>query len=353
MSNVRHRIVFGVLLVVLGAAAFLVASAFVVDHGYNKIIAGVVGALVFPVLPAVWQFFGERRRARKRAEAKKPAKSTLTGADRYWVRFGIVAVAAIGPMIYYGGAEVLRATVKHATWYIPEPVPGIGGIGLGHTREFPDQESLLRRVPSDAEAVVLWHDAAEPRDIVIAYGGKQAMGVGRPTFPRATFDQAAKALAHWLPLEPLSVVPNTDGLELQSTDGWRAKVDPPAGALPPEIRRELARAAADAFLAVGFAPHTQPVAQFVKAGALWARMEGDHAIVEFRIDAHDVAAAAAILGGARDALAGHAPASVPSACGAAVAKLGDDVEVEQIGIAVIAHATLSAAELGELAQCVP
>jgi len=115
---------------------------------------------------------------------------------------------------------------------------------------------------------VVWHDAKDAVETVMASGGHQAMGVGRPTFARPTFDVAAKSLHRWLPLEPLSVVPNGDGLELQATDGWRAKVEPAAGALPPELRRELARAPDDAVVAVGFVPHTPPAAARVRAGAL-------------------------------------------------------------------------------------
>ena len=348
MSNVRSRIVFGVLLVVLGAAAFLVASAYVIDRGYSKILAGVVGALAFPVLPVAWHAWAERRRTRARAEAKKPAKSSTTGADRYWMRFVIAVAVVIGPMIYMSRVQVLRAAFRHATWFVPTPKPGIGGIGLGATRDYPDQESLLRRVPSDAEAAIVWHDASAGHDTVIAYGGHQAMGVGRPMFARATFDQAAKLLHRWVPLEPLAVVPNTDGLELQATDGWRTKVEPPAGTLPPELRRELARAPQDATVAFGFAPHATPVAARVKAGALWAVVQGDHAVIELRVEARDVAEATAMLDAARGALHGD---GLPDACKPVVAKLADTAEVEQIGLAVIAHVAAPVSVLGDLATC--
>jgi hypothetical protein len=349
VSNVRHRAVFGVLLVVLGAAAFLVASAYVVDKGYSKILAGIVGALAFPVLPVAWHAWAERGRAAKRAEAKKPAKSSFTGADRYWMRFGVVALVVIGPMIYNSRIEVLRAAFRHGTWFVPTPKPGIGAIGLGTSRDFPDQESLLRRVPSDAEAVVVWHDAKAGRDTVMAYGGHQAFGVGRPTFDRPTFDQAAKLLHKWLPLEPLSVVPNTDGVEAQATDGWRSKIEPPAGALPPELRRELARSAADSIVAIGFAPHATPIATRIKAGALWATWrDADHVVIEARVEARDVAEATTVLEATRAALHGE---NVPDACKAAVAKLADDADVAQVGLAVVVHVTASVSVLGDLAGC--
>ncbi|HEY3802423.1 MAG TPA: hypothetical protein VGL61_07435 [Kofleriaceae bacterium] len=347
MSNVRSRIVFGVLLVVLGAVAFLVASSYVVDRGYSKILAGIAGALVFPVLPVAWHAWSERGRAKRRAEAKKPAKSSLTGADRYWMRFGVVVLLVIGPMVYASRIEVLRAPFRHGLWFVPTPKPGIGAIGLGAQRDFPDQESLLRRVPSDAEAAIVWHDAKEGRDTVIAYGGHQAMGVGRPTFARAVFDQAAKQLLRWIPLEPLAVVPNSDGLELQATDGWRTKVEPPAGTLPPEIRRELARAPQDATIAIGFAPHATPVAARVKSGALWAVEQGDKVTIELRVQARDVAAATAMLDAARAALHGD---SLPDACKAAVGKLAD-ADVAQVGLAVVAHVVATDAVLADLESC--
>ncbi len=348
MSNVRHRIVFGVLLAVLGAAAFLVASSYVVDRGYSKILAGIAGALAFPVLPVAWHAWGERQRARKRAETKKPAKSSFTGADRYWLRFGVVVLLVIGPMVYASRSEVLRAPFRHGLWFVPTPKPGIGAIGTGPQREFPDQESLLRRVPSDAEATIVWHDAKEGHDTVMAYGGRQAMGVGRPTFARAVFDQGAKQLHRWLGLEPLAVVPNTDGLELQSTDGWRAKVEPPAGTLPPELRRELARAPADATIAIGLAPHATPILARVKSGALWAVVQGDRVVIELRVEARDVAAATAMLEAARAALHGEA---VPDACKSIVAKLADDADIAQIGLAVVAHVVAPATVLTDLASC--
>lgn len=348
MSNVRHRLIFGVLLVVLGAGAFLVASAYIVDRGYSKILAAATGALVFPVLPVAWQVWAERRRTRARAEAKKPTKSATTGADRYWLRFAVVVIAVIGPMVYAGRADVVRAAFRQATWFIPTPKPGIGAIGLGHQREFPDQESLLRRVPSDAEAVVVWHDAKDSIDTVMAYGGKQAMGVGRPTFSRPIFDTAAKALHPWVPLEPLAVVPNGDGLELQATDGWRTKVEPPAGALPPEIRRELGRAPDDAVFAIGFAPHTAPAMSRVRRGALWATEVADHAVIELRIEAHDVGAATAILEAARNGLAGT---GLPVACKDTLAKLADSVELAQIGTSVVAHVVTTPDMLLDLSHC--
>jgi hypothetical protein len=344
-------VVFGVLLVVLGAAAFLVASAYIVDKGYSKILAGIVGGLAFPVLPVAWHAWAERRRTAKRAEAKKPAKSSLTGADRYWFRFAVVTIAVIGPMIYASRSDVLRAAVRHGLWFIPTPKPGIGALGLGATRDFPDQESLLRRVPSDAEAAIIWHDVKAGRDTVIAYGAHQAFGVGRPTFERTDFDQGAKLLHKWVPLEPLAVVPNTDGLEIQATDGWRAKVEPPAGTLPPELRRELARSPQEAIVAIGFAPHATPIAARIKAGALWATWQtSDRILIEARVEARDVAEATAVLEAARSAIHGD-NANVPESCKPIVAKLADDADIAQVGLAVVARVSAPVSVLGDLASC--
>ena len=99
MSKLRQRSIFGGLVVVLGALLFLVSSAFIIDRGYPKVIAAIVGALAFPVLPVAWHVWGERSRAKKQAEAKKPSTSTLTGFDRFWLRFVVVAAVVIGPMI--------------------------------------------------------------------------------------------------------------------------------------------------------------------------------------------------------------------------------------------------------------
>ena len=273
----------------------------------------------------------------------------MTGADRYWVRFGVVALVVIGPMIYKGRGQVARAVWHHGLWFVPQPTPGFAGqlaFGGPH-REFPDQESLLRRVPSDAEAVIVWHDAAASDDTVIAFGGHQAMGVGRPMFPRETYERFAKTLARYVPLESLSVVANTDDLELQATDGWRAKVEPPAGTLPPELRRELGRAPLDALVAIGIVPHGTPSLAAIKNGFAWAAVRGDHVVFAARLIARDMIAANRLLDAARAALRGE---RVPDGCKAAVAKL-EHADVALIGLAVVAHVEATPAVLRELAAC--
>jgi hypothetical protein len=117
--------------------------------------------------------------------------------------------------------------------------------------------------------------------------------------------------------------------------------------LPPEIRRELARAPQDATIAIGFAPHATPVAARVKSGALWAVEQGDKVTIELRVQARDVAAATAMLDAARAALHGD---NLPDACKAAVGKLAD-ADVAQVGLAVVAHVVATDAVLADLESC--
>src|SRR5690349_15881568 len=99
MAKAKQRIVFGALFVLLGALLFWIASAYVVDHDYNRIAAAIVGGLAFPVLPVVWHVIGERRRRTKVAAMKQAPKTTLAATDRYWLRFTAVALVVLGPMI--------------------------------------------------------------------------------------------------------------------------------------------------------------------------------------------------------------------------------------------------------------
>src|SRR5256885_9961609 len=117
MANVRGRIVFGGLVVLLGVTLFVVTSAYVIDHGYNKIAAAIVGTFAFPIAPLGWHFFAERRRAKRLANAKLPAKATLTGHDRFWMRFAVVALALLGPMIASSGFGVLGSVWRHGLWF--------------------------------------------------------------------------------------------------------------------------------------------------------------------------------------------------------------------------------------------
>ena len=70
------------------------------------------------------------------------------------------------------------------------------------------------------------------------------MGVGRPTFARAAFDQGARISAAGSRSSRSRSCRTRTASSSRPTDGWRAKVEPPAGTLPPELRRELARAPA-------------------------------------------------------------------------------------------------------------
>lgn len=121
---------FGVLATLVGVVMFEVASAYVVFRAYPAWLAAAVGALAFPVGPLTWHLVGERRRRRKQAMAKTPAKATLTAGDRYWLRCIGVALLVIGPFVAVGKLDVARAVWKHGLWWWPaqhEPTTTHGG----------------------------------------------------------------------------------------------------------------------------------------------------------------------------------------------------------------------------------
>lgn len=118
VSN-RQRIVFGILATVAGALLFEVASAYLVSRELPPWLAIAVGAFAFPVAPLTWHVLGERSRKKKQAAAKTPSTSTLTSGDRYWLRFFVVALVMLGPMVAIDKLDVARAAWRHGLWWWP------------------------------------------------------------------------------------------------------------------------------------------------------------------------------------------------------------------------------------------
>ncbi|HEY0253430.1 MAG TPA: hypothetical protein VGC41_17975, partial [Kofleriaceae bacterium] len=257
MSNLKPRLIFGVLLVVLGALMFTIASAFVVARGYPKILAGVVGALAFPVLPVAWHAWGERRRKQRFAEAaatpkgKQPKQGNLTGRDRFWLRFIGVAIVILGPMIYVARASIVKSTIDHALWFMPEFVPGIGSLGEGPKHDLSRVEPLLRRVPGDSELVVIAMPPTLNGEAMLAIGNHDMVAAAQNTFPRdddtiRKLNDAFKT-QHEVLVDPVAMVIDRD-ITIASTDRWKTKVEPPPNALNQTLRKELERAPAEAWL---------------------------------------------------------------------------------------------------------
>lgn len=332
MSNLRQRSIFGGLVVVLGALLFLMSSAYVVDRGYNKILAAIVGGLAFPVLPVAWQLWAERARKKKQAEAKKPSKSTLTAYDRFWIRFVVVAGVILGPMIYVGKIEVPRAAIRHATWFLPEFEPGLGMIGNGPKRDLTRVKPLLERVPADAEVVITWEPPARgagvmafnARDLVAAADGD----IRRDDDTIRSINDYWKA-QHFFMLDPIAMVIDRD-LTVAASDKWKGKVEPAPNSMSSVLRAGLEHAPADAILTIALAPHAIKELKILRDGALWVAKDphGD-LVLEGRLVAGDVAKAYQIVETLRHLKAEQF--SMPASCRDKANALFPKIEVAQVG----------------------
>ena len=89
--------------------------------------------------------------AKPKKGVAKPKPSTLTGYDRYWLRFVAVTLVVVGPMVGIARFGVVRAVAHHGLWFIPTTPPDLRSIGAGTPRDFKDHAQLLRHVPNEAE----------------------------------------------------------------------------------------------------------------------------------------------------------------------------------------------------------
>lgn len=352
----RQKIVFGLLFVVLGAALFVTASAYCVDHSYGKIAAAVVGGFAFPLAPVLWHAIGERRRRAKIAAAKSPPKTTLTGYDRYWLRFVVVALAVLAPMVAASRFGVLSSVWRQGFWFLPaEPQVAVN-------------ESLLRRVPGDAELVVFVHDKGDKQrpaaSGVFAWGAHQAMiAADEALADRKSKDRAAeiKQLNEWakavpeLLAAPLAEVKTSDGKVVVASEGWRGKVEP-AGAGPgAELRAELGRAPADVTFVAAFAPRTKLTAldiepDTIKHGVVWATYRDDSITAGARVEMKDEAEATKLVL-ELEAVLHFQTKGIPEGCKDAVGKIVDKIKLSADGAIVNAHVELPNDALVSLMFC--
>ncbi len=352
MSKLRQRSVFGVLVVVLGGLLFVVTSAFLVDRGLPRILAGIAGGLAFPLLPVAWHVWAERTRKRVQAEAKKPSRSTLTGFDRFWLRFVVVVVVVVGPMVLIAKAGVVRATLRHGLWFLPAFQPGIGTLGEGPHRDLSRLKPLLERVPVDAEGVVAYlpHDvrgeavlAFTNRDLVAAAEGDIERDDDTIRHINDTFKDQ-----HFVLLDPIAMVIDRD-LTVAASDRWKGKVEPPPGGPSSVLRRELERAPGDAEVIVALAPRTIRELKMIRSGVIWARPHGHELVLEARLEATDVRRAYELITSLRQLAGAEIPVS--ASCKPAVAAVLGHVELAQVGTVVTARAVLSESAAADLSHC--
>jgi hypothetical protein len=346
VSKLRQRSIFGGLVVVLGALLFLVASAFIVDRGYPKVLAGIVGGLAFPVLPVAWHVWAERARKRKQAEAKKPSKSTLTGYDRFWVRFVLIAAVFVGPMIYMQKLGVLGAVKRHATWMVPAFEPGLGMLGTGPHRDLGRIEPLLKRVPADAEGVIVWAPREVRGEGLLAFNNHDLVAAGEGDMLRDDdmirhINEFFKA-QHFLLLDPIAMVIDRD-ITIAASDKWKGKVEPAPGTLPTVLRDNLERVPADADFFGAIAPRTIRDAKSIKSGAFWALRTGKGLVFESRVEAVDVAKAYQLIHDLQALRPEQLP--VPAACRDKAAKVLSHLELAQVGTVVTERVTIDESDL--------
>jgi len=338
----RQKILTGLAVTLAGAGLFEFASSYVVDHDYNKIAAAIVGGVAFPIAPVAWHAIGERRRKKRLAAAKTPVKSSLTGVDRYWFRFIVVALAVLGPMFATSGFKVLGAVGRHGAWFVPtSPITAA-------------DTDLLRRVPSDAEWVAVVRQKAEDGKPggtgVAAWAARQAMVAfdgaldGTDSLDKRIDElNARRELVPWLPIDKFVQVPTSGKTVVVATEGWRGKVEPGPGPSQ-ELRDELARAPADAQFVVAIAPRTKITAhdidsETIRHGAFWVQQSDNQLVFAGRLEMRSEEAAAKLLAEV-DSVVHFRTSDIPERCHDAVGKIVDHVKLEQAGTILTARAEI-------------
>ena len=348
MTNVRPRVVFGVMVAILGAAMFLVVSAFALDHVSSKIVAAIAGGIAFPLAPVVWHLIGERRRTSRRAAMKVAPKTSLTGGDRFWMRFAAVVLVVIGPMVAIARFGVVRSVWHHGLWFVPEPDPAPR-----------DLETLFKRVPSDADLVVAIKHIGEGDGGVglIALGNNDAMAtiidkkLGAEWSSSGKLDLVNSELKNqpWLPVHAVDLVSTSDDSLVVSTPGWHGKVESMSGGLSPGLRREFDRAPKDAAIVIALAPH-DAMGQALGSGVLWVTHVDDKLVLEARGETSDDATAAKLVTRTKAALRFDTK-DIPESCRDPVSKIADQLQITHVGSAVTIHAEVPGNALMGLLMC--
>ncbi|HEX5058430.1 MAG TPA: hypothetical protein VFV99_03675 [Kofleriaceae bacterium] len=368
MSNRGQRFVFGLIATVVGAVLFEVASSYIVFRGYPRWLAAGVGAFAFPVGPLTWHLLAERKRKKKQADAKTPAKASLTAGDRYKLRFLVVALLVLGPMIAMGRFNVARAVWKKGLWWWPtsyEPTTSHGGplstIGTGTPRTIDVIGTPLARVPPDAELVVLVQpppdDKKNEGHAILAWGDGQIMMMAEGKLDKTDKPEdmirelnKARGKVPWLPMGEVSLISSSDSQVLAATDRWKPLVELPGMGPSTDILRELGRAPKDAFFVAGFVPRTTRDVLSTKSGAVWLYQTGEKLVFEGRAEMKDEAAAKQLVSEATRAL-DKAAHDAPESCREQVGALIKTIKLDQTGAAVTGRVELDGGVLMGVMFC--
>ena len=348
MATRRGKIVFGIGMVLFGALTFLAASAFVISRDQPKWLAAVVGALAFPVLPAVWHILGERKRKQRIAAAVDrrlgPPKSALAASDRYLLRAIVVTLAVIGPMVAIGGFGFVRGVWTHKGWFIPR-------------YELAISNDLLAHVPADAEAVITIRDpsAKQKGAGLLAWGDRQLLVLAKGADLDKEADAAEKleelnknrSKIPFIKVEPIALVPTPKSMLAAASEGWRSKIE--AGAGPSaELRAELARAPSNAAVVLGIAPKTSVTP--IKSAAAWLVTGDEKLVLDGRIEATDALAAEKVLDYLRTAWKSQAT-EIPAKCRDEVDLIVDQIKTTRVAAIITIHLEVKPEKLAGLMFC--
>ncbi len=370
----RPRVGFVVGVIVAGLVLFLVPSAWLHARGMPYAVCLVAGLLAFPLLPVGWHVWAERKRGVAAASAKPAAKvasksatSSLSGGDRFTMRFAAVALLALGPLLFFRPGQTWRAVRHDATWFIPTSPPG--------PRSLAGDPRLLAQVPGDAE-VVVWmraldalqagaggdarRDADQPDEALIAFrDGELIMVVRGPDKALSGVDlddvnrQLDKVPA-WMPIKG-KFVARRRGKDLLVivTEGWAASADDrDAGKStgPTTLTERLNGAPRDAVIIAAAAP-SRPISGITVNGAQsWLRVSKNDIRLDGEMFVSDKTAALAIVATLR-ASQKDLEGKVPSECKQPMSRLLSRIVIDSGETSVRLSARWDPKEIGEAMMC--
>jgi hypothetical protein len=372
----RPRVGFLLGVFVAGIVLFIVPSAWLYARGVPWGLCALGGALAFPLLPVGWHLWAERKSAKAAAvvPTKGPAKpktSALTAGDRFTMRLVVVAVVALGPLLFFRFGQTLRSVRDHGAWFIPKAPPA--------PRTFKGDQRVIDQVPGDAE-VVFWmrnfdglglgdggdkmtkDKEPQPDEILVAYRDGEVLMVVRG--PEKIFSKVDdKALDEmnaqipkqtFLPIKGKFVARRrASDLMVLVTDGWAQSADDRAAGKstgPTAILERLNGAPSDAVIISAASP-SRPIAGLAVNGAQsWLRVSKTDIRLDAEVFVTDKATATTVADAVRGGFK-MAEGLVPSECKAPVSKLLSRFVVDSGETSVRVSGRWKPEELGEPLMC--
>jgi hypothetical protein len=368
----RPRVGFLLGVIVAGIVLFILPSAWLYARGVPWVLCAIGGALAFPLLPVGWHLWAERKSAKAAAVPTKgpvkPKTSALTSGDRFTMRLALVAVVALGPLLFFRFGQTLRAVRDHGAWFIPKAPPA--------PRTFKGDQRVIDQVPGDAE-VVFWmrnfdglglgdekskKDEPQPDEILVAYrDGDMLMVVRGPEkLLSQVDDKALDEMNSQIPKQTFLPIKGTfvarkraKDILVVVTDGWAASADDRAAgksAGPTAIIERLSGAPSDAVIISAASP-SRPIAGLAINGAQsWLRISKTDIRLDGEVFVTDKATATTVADAVRAGFK-MAEGMVPSECKAPVSKLLSRFVVDSGETSVRVSGRWKPEELGEPLMC--